>query len=218
MSDWKRCWAGGFDEALISTTDRDVCIRLADLGTVRYGKLSEYLVHHHAEDDRPRLSSRGSEAKCAGLTGFYRKYQGRMTVGQREAVLRRSRDLFDCDLSVEPAVRQEEQQPPPVAKSHKRLDLVVGAITSPEVGSVANLLESLSRELGGRDDVVLKVVLLENGAHDRDSRERLGNVVDRMALQRFDIDLKTLAACPRNTVGRGFGGKMVRALNQPSSG
>ena len=184
--------AGGFDEALVSTTDRDVCIRLADLGSVRYGNLSEYLVHHHAEDDRPRLSSRGSEAKCAGLSRFYRKYRGRMTVAQREAFLRRSRDLFDCDPSVEPAVPQAEQQPPPVAKSRERLDLVVGAITSPEVGSVANLLESLSRELGGRDDVVLKVVLLENGGHDRDSRERLRGVVDRMSLQELDIDVITL--------------------------
>ena len=33
--------AGGFDEALTSTTDRDICIRLADLGTIRYGGLIE---------------------------------------------------------------------------------------------------------------------------------------------------------------------------------
>ncbi len=184
--------AGGFDEALVSTTDRDMCIRLADLGTVRYGKLSDYLVHHHAEDDRPRLSSRGSEDKCAGLTRFYRKYRGRMTVEQREAFLRRSRDLFDCEPSVEPAVPREDEPPSLMAKRHDCLDLVVGAITSPEVGCVANLLESLSCELGGRDDVVLKVVLLENGGHDRDSRERLGDVVDRMALQGLDIDLITL--------------------------
>lgn len=184
--------AGGFDESLVSTTDRDVCIRLADLGTVRYGKLSECLVHHLAEDDRPRLSSRGSEAKCAGLRHFYRKYRGRMTVGQKEAFLKRSRDLFDCDPSVEPAVPQAEQQPRPVAKSRNRLDLVVGAITSPDVGSIADLLKSLARELGSRDDVALKVVLLENGGHDGDSRERLRDVVGRMALRGLDIDLMTL--------------------------
>lgn len=195
--------AGGFDEALVSTTDRDVCIRLADLGTVRYGKLAEYLVHHHAEDDRPRLSSRGSEAKCDGLTRFYRKYRGRMTVEQREAFLKRSRDLFDCDPSVEPAVPRTEHQSPAVAKSHERLDLVVGAITSPEVGCVANLLKSLSRELGGRNDVVLKVVLLENGGHGRDSQERLRDVVDRMAIQGLDIDLITLEG-QRRDAAAGF--------------
>ncbi len=181
--------AGGFDESLVSTTDRDVCIRLADLGTVRYGELSDYLVHHHAKYDKPRLSSRGSEAKCAGLTRFYRKYRGRMTIGQREGFLRRSRDLFDCDPSVEPTVPRGNEQPLPVANRDERLDLVVGANTSPEVGCAANSLESLSRELGGRDDVVLKVVLLENGGNDRASRKWLRDVVDRMALQGLDIDL-----------------------------
>ena len=184
--------AGGFDEALVSTTDRDVCIRLADLGTVRYGNLSAYLVHHHAEDDRPRLSSRGGEAKCAGLKHFYRKYRGRMTVGQKEAFLGRSRDLFDCDPSVEPTVPRAEEQPPLVAKHHERLDLVVGAITSPEVGCVANLLESLLRELGRRDDVDLKVVLLENGGPDRNARKQLNDAVYRVGLQGLDIDLITL--------------------------
>lgn len=67
-----------------------------------------------------------------------------------------------------------------MAKSHERLDLVVGDITSPEVGCVADLLETLSSELGGRDDVAIKVVLLEIGRQERDSRERLGDVVGRM--------------------------------------
>ena len=47
---------GGFDETLPSTTDRDLCIRLADLGTVAYGPLHERLVYHYADNDRPRLS------------------------------------------------------------------------------------------------------------------------------------------------------------------
>ena len=50
--------AGGFDEALTSTTDRDICIRLADLGTVRYGALNERLVHHFADNDRPGCRGR----------------------------------------------------------------------------------------------------------------------------------------------------------------
>ena len=62
--------AGGFDESLTSTTDRDICIRLADLGSIRYGGLRENLVHHYADDDRPRLSTPGSDAKRAGLTYF----------------------------------------------------------------------------------------------------------------------------------------------------
>ena len=184
--------AGGFDEAMVSTTDRDICIRLADLGTVDYGNIPDYLVHHHAEDDRPRLSSRGGDAKCAGLRYFYRKYAGRMTVGQRDAFLRRSRDLFGCDASA-PVILPPPEEPLPLVSGHgDLLDLVVGSITSPDVGCVSNLLESLSREMVSRDDVDLKVVLLENGGHDWHSRKQLRDVIDRMSEQGLDIDLKTL--------------------------
>lgn len=65
--------AGGFDETLPSATDRDICVRLADLGTVEFGALAEYLVHHYADDSRPRLTAFGGEAKRLGLTRFYRK-------------------------------------------------------------------------------------------------------------------------------------------------
>ena len=85
--------AGGFDEALTSTTDRDICIRLADLGTVRYGGLGENLVHHFADNDRPRLSTPGSDAKRAGLRYFFRKHRGRMSDEQQAAFINRSRRL-----------------------------------------------------------------------------------------------------------------------------
>ena len=89
--------AGGFDEGLRSTTDRDICIRLADLGTLRYGRIEDCLVQHYAESDRPRLSTPGSDSKCAGLRGFFRKYQARMNAEQKEAFIRRSMEVFDCD-------------------------------------------------------------------------------------------------------------------------
>ena len=89
--------AGGFDEALSSSTDRDLCIRLADLGTVRFGSVQRHLVHHYADFDRPRLSIPGGDAKRAGLRYFYRKYRGRMTGPQRAAFIERSRRLFDYD-------------------------------------------------------------------------------------------------------------------------
>ena len=96
--------AGGFDEGLRSTTDRDICIRLADLGTLRYGRIEDCLVQHYAESDRPRLSTPGSDAKCAGLRGFFRKYQGRMTAEQKEAFIRRSLEVFNCDPTQESAL------------------------------------------------------------------------------------------------------------------
>ncbi len=192
--------AGGFDEALVSATDRDVCIRLADLGSVRYANLPDYLVHHHADDDRPRLSSRGGDAKCAGLSYFYRKYSGRMTVEQREAFIFRSRDVFDCDPTIPPRAPSFEEPQPCGYSGDDHLDLVVGAITSPVVDYVSNLLESLRREMGGRKDVGLKILLLENGGHDRHSRNRLRDVIGRMVGQGLNIDLKTLEDQRRDVV------------------
>ena len=52
--------------------------------------------------------------------------------------------------------------------------------------------KGLSREMVSRDDVDLKVVLLENGGHDWHSRKQLRDVIDRMSEQGLDIDLKTL--------------------------
>lgn len=86
--------AGGFDEALRSTTDRDLCIRIADLGWVCYGRIPEVLVDHHADADRARLSTRGSAAKLDGLSAFWRKHAGRMSADQREAFAARAASLF----------------------------------------------------------------------------------------------------------------------------
>ena len=163
--------AGGFDEALASTTDRDICIRLADLGSVRYGALAKHLVHHYAEDDRARLSTPGGDAKCAGLRAFYRKYRGRMTDNQRSAFIERSRDWFDCDPTT--TVPSPSPTHPSLDDCHAvdgTLELLVGAITSPRVDNVAHLVDELIKKLGHRNDVALEVVLLENGLHDSASR------------------------------------------------
>ena len=96
----------GFDESLTSTTDRDICIRLADLGTVRYGRIVDCLVQHYAERDRPRLSTPGSDAKSRGLTRFFQKHGSRMNDQQREAFIRRSIEVFGCDPTFS-AIRSE---------------------------------------------------------------------------------------------------------------
>jgi len=91
---------GGFDEDLISTTDRDVCIRLLDAGIVS-ATLYNHLVHHDANNTRSRLSSVGSEKKHAGLQYFYRKYSPRMNLSERDAFKKRSLDLFHVSISEE---------------------------------------------------------------------------------------------------------------------
>ena len=184
--------AGGFDEALTSTTDRDICIRLADLGTVRYGALNERLVHHFADNDRPRLSRPGGDAKRKGLNYFYRKHRGRMSSEQQTAFIDRSRRLFHCDPAGEVALPPPS---PPVADSSSErspLTLVVGAITSPDSSLVERLLQSLAERIGDHEEVMLKVVLLENGSSVPTSRQSLWDVVNRTIERGVDVVVKTL--------------------------
>ena len=183
---------GGFDEGLRSTTDRDICIRLADLGTIRYGRIEDCLVQHYAESDRPRLSTPGSTAKCAGLRGFYRKYRARMTTEQEEAFIRRSLEVFGCDpTTVETTESPAKPLPQPTA-ADEHLNLVVGAITAADVRGVASLLNSLLEKTNGRDDVTLKVVLLENDRQDSASRTELADAVSGASTQGLDISVITL--------------------------
>ncbi|MDD9811812.1 MAG: glycosyltransferase [Gammaproteobacteria bacterium] len=169
--------AGGFDEGLRSTTDRDLCIRLADLGTLRYAALAEHLVHHYAEPNRPRLSTPGTDAKRAGLAAFYRKYGARMTDGQRKVFMQRCRDRFNCDPASPPANSPQTPLHPAPDRPGGRLLLLVGAITSPDVSQVAQLMGDLITHYRPRRDLDLRVLLLENGGADAAARAALQDVI-----------------------------------------
>ncbi len=138
--------AGGFDEALQSTTDRDLCIRIADLGWVRYGRIPEALVDHYADAERTRLSTRGSTAKLDGLSAFWRKYAGRMNAVQREMFTARAASLFGWSAPAHP-------QPP----------LYVGVITSAP-GTLLPLLLDFSGLAKNRGAVRFSVVVLDNAS------------------------------------------------------
>ena len=184
--------AGGFDEALASTTDRDLCIRLADLGTVRYGPLNEHLVNHYADDDRPRLSVPGSAAKAAGLQYFYRKHRGRMSRETEYAFLDRSRRLFRADPAEKISGPLDATPVPKSPGIGGHLDSVVGVITSLEIDRVTSLLGSLNGAFEGREDVTLKVILLENGGSDPLSRAALTKAAADAVGQGLAVAVKTL--------------------------
>ncbi len=184
--------AGGFDEALTSTTDRDICIRLADMGTVNFGVVNERLVHHFAEDGRPRLSTAGGHAKRTGLAYFYRKYRGRMSVDQHTAFLERCLRLFGCDPTASPEISLPQMPNSPARASSGNLVMVAGAITSPETDYTDRLLHSLERNIGVCENVTLKVVLLENGGPNEASREALRCLVDNARNRGTDIVFRTL--------------------------
>ena len=149
--------AGGFDEALRSTTDRDLCIRIADLGWVRYGRLSEALVDHFADSDRARLSTRGSAAKLDGLSAFWRKHAGRMRTDQRKAFAARAAAHFDWIAPEQPAFPDC-----PAADATHRFDLVLGLVASHD--RPAELMEFVRQLAECRDAALvgLDVVLFEH--------------------------------------------------------
>lgn len=87
--------AGGFDENLLSCTDRDLCIRLSELDKVNYYALDEVLLNHYASSAIQRLSTPNSITKNKGLSAFWQKYNWIMNSSQREAFLSRAKILFN---------------------------------------------------------------------------------------------------------------------------
>ena len=159
--------AGMFDESLPSCTDRDLCIRMADLPDVCYGAVAEPTVRHFACASRPRLSTPGSPAKKEGLDGFFRKWRWRMSGAELGAFLVRAKAYFGW--------AEPEPHPPPIAPAEGKslsssapeqapVHLIVGTIANPErLEDVAGLLADLRKQvedpaMSGHD-----VLILENG-------------------------------------------------------
>ena len=86
--------AGLFDESLPSCTDRDLCIRIAELPGVRYGTTSEPSVHHFACESRDRLSTPGAPSRNEGLDRFFLKYRDRMSDAERKKFRVRAERYF----------------------------------------------------------------------------------------------------------------------------
>jgi len=163
--------AGLFDERLRSTTDRDICIRIADLGGIRYHRLAESLVQHFADSGRPRLTTPRSEAKLQGLTAFWSKYRCRMTDSQRHEFKQRSLRIFGWEEKPTPLnLRLKASTVPEKTRPGKAIALVVGIIADvahPE--RMAGLIEDLVHLHEDSRIAGLDVVLLENGVNSGDS-------------------------------------------------
>jgi len=157
--------AGLFDEWLKSTTDRDLCIRISDLGGIRYHRLATPLVEHFAESGRKRLTTRGSEPKLKGLTDFWQKYFCRMSPTQQEAFQERALRLFDWSLAPAPPSSGDDiQAPVHVSSSQTPVALVVGIIA--DIARPDDLMVLIRDLLQLQDDPLLAgldVVVLENG-------------------------------------------------------
>lgn len=99
--------AGGFSEELISTTDRDVCIKLLDLKDIKTGFLRNHMVHHDCLSRRDRLSSKGSARKLKGIQMFFNKYKYRMTDLEKSAFINRAVNLFGASPEMFSTMQEE---------------------------------------------------------------------------------------------------------------
>ncbi len=151
--------AGMFDEALRSCTDRDMGLRLADIDA-RYEGVRAGRIHHDATGT-DRLSTRGSEAKRAGLDVFHAKHAWRMTPAQESAFLERGRALFDWAPSPRPA---EVPSPSREVLTSGRMTWVVAAIVDSEEPARARpFLADVARLAAHERIAGFTVVLLQNG-------------------------------------------------------
>jgi GT2 family glycosyltransferase/SAM-dependent methyltransferase len=139
--------AGGFDESLESTTDRDVCIRLLDLETCHIGFVKKHLVHHGAIPGTNRLSEPESPRKKQGLTRFYEKYAPRMTEPEHVAFRQRAWDLFGCTIEEAPVISGDCLPD----CTHKSIDASVESQAPVVIGFIATRMSSTQHLL---DDLV----------------------------------------------------------------
>ena len=178
--------AGLFDESLPSCTDRDLCIRIADLPDVSYGVASRPTVEHFACQSLPRLSTPGSDAKQAGLDGFYRKYRRRMSSEQRASFRRRSQALFNW--RPRRSDKRKQQHPPPEDLLYQELanaplqapvHLIVGLIADGQrLGKVGGLLADIRCLVNDPNLSGLDVVVFEN-TEDSTPSEAFRRLVER---------------------------------------
>jgi len=92
--------AGGFDESLLCTHDRDLAIRCLELPEFRIGFTEQVTMIYHLEKSRDSLTMTGGSGKHTGLLQFHRKHFERMTEEDERGFIKRSVDLFGIDSSL----------------------------------------------------------------------------------------------------------------------
>jgi len=182
--------AGGYDESMPSTQDRDFAIRVLEVSKSRGQDIlvnDEALLRHHAhQDERVTLCREG---KRRGLDLFYEKYAPRMNAKTRQASLERAERLFGYRRQSFPAARQEvdcyqsyEDEPP--------VSLVIG-VTSSCARNVNNQLLSLERQIRQEAKFTgyCQYLVLTNG----DREEEIKACAQEVAPQNFSVRIIGLA-------------------------
>ncbi|MHA1757181.1 MAG: glycosyltransferase family 2 protein, partial [Promethearchaeota archaeon] len=192
--------AGLFDESLTSTTDRDLCIRILDLGYVKIGFLREYLVSHYAFLGLNRLSTKGSLEKFNGLNSFYRKYCYRMNEVQKMKFIERANQLFGCEIIKYNELKKSEQEFHLKDNLYEEYQIMIGFITSSITQFTKNLLEDIQILANSYKNNFIHVIILENCGENSLIRSQLKRIIEKnfsfnltfisLEKQKRDIDIK----------------------------
>lgn len=158
--------AGGFDESLPSTTDRDVMIRLIEANPLSFASTKTWTVHHDARGSG-RISDVGGERKKKGLSRFFEKHRGRMTGDQLRAFLERSERVFGVSVSITNEVQghdaiSEMNSEPDLAPAFNGV-LTVGWTTNVP-GRSMQILQGLIAMNDGMSCHLRAVIVLREGA------------------------------------------------------
>jgi len=89
--------AGGFDERLLCTHDRDLAVRCFSLPGFRIGLTKEVSMIYHLEKSRESLTMTEGRGKHTGLLQFHRKHVEIMTGDDEKRYIQRSVKLFGID-------------------------------------------------------------------------------------------------------------------------
>ncbi len=182
--------AGGFDESLSSTTDRDMCIRIADLGYVKIGVLKKHLVNHYAFSEYERLSTFASPQKIQGLNTFFNKYSIRMSKDQKRAFLERAKNLFGFQLNNRQVRDFTEIKKPRHNSFKQEFNIIIGFISSSLVDQTIDLLKDINRITALNSKIIKKVVILENSGISQINRNKLRELLK--SNYTFDLEIYSL--------------------------
>jgi len=151
--------AGGFDESILSCTDRDFCIRLFENKNHHWKRLNQHLVHHDARKPG-RISEPNSKRKMQGVQRFAMKHQFRMNEDQWRKFLEVSKerfgielDLFDTTSETQIHSGKNESNHPIIEREIVDYDLTIGVTFShPElvkkfVSSLKKIVTKWSRNI-----------------------------------------------------------------------
>jgi len=179
---WK---AGGYDESMYSTHDRDFAIRFLDVceqNGYLIDTVSTPLMRHYVHEGE-RVTTCPARKK-QGLDAFYRKYKSRMTESMLSTSLARAAQLFGYTYATvsEPlATNIDEEELKCAFHDAKPVHIVIGVVSS-DANNVQLQLASILRQLqlepqffgfchyvvmtNGEDEKKIKDVMVntENGA------------------------------------------------------